>query len=170
MGLMDVLGRYAENPDRPPPQVFEDFDSVAREAPEDDIGDGLEEAFRSDATPPFEQMVGQLFDRSGPQERAGLLNEILGSLGGGTGGALASGALGGLLRNAGRGSQISPNDTRTIPVREVEAATAQAARENPGLISRLSRFYAKHPQLVHNLGNAALAIAMGRMARRRRMF
>ena len=169
MGLMDVLGRYAENPNRPPPQVFDDFDSVAREAPEDDIGDGLEEAFRSEATPPFEQMVGQLFDRSGPEERAGLLNEILGSLGGGTGGALASGALGGLLRNAGRGSQISPGDTRTIPVSEVESATAQAARENPGLISKLSRFYARHPQLVHNLGNAALAIAMGRMARRRRM-
>lgn len=167
MGLMDVLGRYAENPNRPPPQVFEDFDSVAREAPEDDIGDGLEEAFRSEATPPFEQMVGQLFDRSGPEERVGLLNEILGSLGGGTGGALASGALGGLLRNA--GSQISPRDTRTIPVSEVEAATAQAARENPSLISTLSRFYARHPQLVHNLGNAALAIAMGRMARRRRM-
>lgn len=71
MGLMDVLGRYAENPNRPPPQVIEDFDLVAREASEDDIGDGLEEAFRSDATPPFEQMVGQLFDRSGPQERAG---------------------------------------------------------------------------------------------------
>ena len=55
MGLMDVLGRYADNPNRPPPQVFEDFDMVAREAPEDDIGDGLEEAFRSDATPPFEE-------------------------------------------------------------------------------------------------------------------
>ena len=43
-----------------------------------------------------------------------------------------------------------------------------SARQNPGIVQAISRFYAQHPQLVRNLGSAALSIAMGRMARRRR--
>lgn len=38
MGLMHVLSRYAGDPNRPPPQVFEDFDRVAREASQEDLG------------------------------------------------------------------------------------------------------------------------------------
>jgi len=165
MGLMDVLGRYAQQSNRPAPQVFEDFDRVSHEAPPEALGEGLEDAFRSDTTPPFEQMVGQLYGRSDPNQRAGLLNEILGSLGSGVG----DGALGGLLRRSGGGSRISPEDASQIPVNEIETAAAEAARQNPNVIQRVSRFYAQHPQLVHTLGNAALAIAMSGMARRRRM-
>lgn len=168
MGLMDVLSQYAHTPNHPPPQVLQDFDEVAREAPPDDVSEGLAEAFRSDETPPFEQMVGQLYDRSDSYQRAGLLNEILGAFGG-MGGGLAGGVLGGALRNAVRGDRISPESTRDIPVSDVEAAAAEAARRNPNIIERVSRFYAEHPQLVQVLGNAALSIAMGQMARRRRM-
>ena len=50
-----------------------------------------------------------------------------------------------------------------------EAATREAARQNPSLVQRVSRFYAQHPQLVQTLGQAAIAIAMNGMARRRRM-
>jgi hypothetical protein len=46
---------------------------------------------------------------------------------------------------------------------------APAARHNPSVIQRVSRFYAEHPQLVQTLGRAAIAIAMNGMARRRRM-
>lgn len=172
MALRDLLGQYSQNPDRPPPHVFEDFDQVAHELPPEDIGDGLEDAFNSDATPPFEQMVGQLYDRSDPNLRAGLLNEILGSLGGGMagglGGAAAGGMIGDLLRRMDRGTHISPDDAMHVPVNEVERAAAEAARRNPSLVQRVSRFYARHPQLVHTLGQAALAIAMRGMARRRR--
>ncbi|HET9577929.1 MAG TPA: hypothetical protein VFP44_08890 [Usitatibacter sp.] len=51
----------------------------------------------------------------------------------------------------------------------VEAAAAEGARRDPGIIERVSRFYAQHPQLVQTLGSAALSIAMARMARRRRI-
>lgn len=166
MGLMDVLSQYAGQPDHPPPQVTQDFDRVSREAPPEDISDGLAEAFRSDATPPFERMVGQLYDRSDPHQRAGLLNEILGAFGG-MGGGLAGNVLGGALRNAVRGDRIAPEQARDIPANDVEAAAAEAARRDPGIVERVSRFYAQHPQLVQSLGSAALAIAMSRMARRR---
>jgi hypothetical protein len=166
MGLHDLLGNYRQLQDRPAPLVFEDFDRVSREADADEIGGGLADALNSEATPPAEQMVGHLYERSDPATRAGLLNEILGSIGSGT---LAGGALGGLLRRLGQGTTISPQDARDIPVQDVEAATAEAARRNPGVIESIGRYYARHPQLVQTLGQAALSILMAGMARRRRV-
>ena len=168
MGLMDVLSQYAHQPNHPPPQVAQDFDRVAQEASREDVSEGLAEAFRSEATPPFEQMVGQLYDKSDSHQRAGLLNEILGAFGGMSGG-LAGNVLGGALRNAVRGDRVAPEDARHIPVNDVEAAAAEAARNDPSIIERVSRFYAQHPALVQTLGNAALSIAMSQMARRRRI-
>lgn len=143
MGIMDVLGRYAQSHQQPHPEVLEDFDRVSRELPPETLGAGLEDAFRSDATPPFEQMVGQLYHRSPPEVRAGLLGEIFGSLRG--------------------------KDPREVHSAEVEQAAREEAQKNPSVIERVSRFYANHPQLVQTLGQAAVAIAMNGMARRRRM-
>ena len=148
MGLMDVLGRYAQPAPHTPPHVFDDFDSVAREAPHDLLSDGLEEAFNAEVTPPFEQMVGQLYDRAEPPQRAAFLNEILQSLGRG---------------------RVSPDEARSIPSTEVEAAAAEAARHNPSIIQQASRFFAQHPQLLQTLGQVAIGIAMNGMARRRRL-
>ena len=168
MGLLDVLGRYANQPDRPPPQVFDDFHAVANEASPEDLGQGLEDAFNSDATPPFEQMVGHLYERSDPHVRAGLLNEILGSLGGAAGAGLGGGILGNMLRR-GANQRVSPDEAQGIPANDIEQATREAARQNPSIVQRVSRFYAQHPQLVQTLGQAAIAVAMNGMARRRRM-
>lgn len=165
MGLLDVLNQY-QQPEhqqpmtRDPREILQDFDHVARNADPDEIGHGLEEAFNSDSTPPAEQMVGRLYEQSDDHTRAGLLNEILGSLGGG--------ALGGLLQRIGQGNRVSPEDARGVSPGDVEAATAQAARQNPNVIQAISRFYARHPQLVQTLGQAALGVLMSGMARRRR--
>src|SRR6185436_19482565 len=62
MGMMDILGRYADTRRAPPPMEIEhDFEEVSHEAGPDAIQDGIAEAFRSDDTPPFEEMVAQLF-------------------------------------------------------------------------------------------------------------
>ena len=176
MGLLDFLNRYEPRQDLPPPQVLEDFDRVAHEASPEDIEVGLEDAFNSDVTPPFEQMVGQLYDGSDDDQRAEVLNELLGSFGGNQqqavsalGGGVLGGVLGGLLRRGGQGRpRVSPADARTIPARDIEIAAAEARRQNPGIVQQMSRFYARHPQLVQVLGQAALSILMSGMARRRR--
>ncbi len=169
MGLLDVLSQYRQQPNRPPPHVLDDFDQVAREAEPADLEYGLEEAFNSDDTPPAEEMIGQLYERSDDDTRAGLLNEILGSLGGGAAaGALGGGLLGGLLRGQGN-HRISPQEAHQISPREVQAAAGQAAQKSPSVIQAASRFYARHPRLVQTLGQAALAILMRGMARRRRV-
>ena len=168
MGIMDLLGPYRE-PNRNHPHVFEDFDQVANEAEPDEIREGLVEAFNSDDTPPFEEMVSQLYERSDPQQRAGLLEQILGSLGGGAAGGAAGGILGDLLRNATRGGRISPEQAQRIPKGEIEVATREAAKRNPNIIEQVGDFYSRQPQIVKTLGQAALAIALARMARRRRV-
>jgi hypothetical protein len=128
MGILDLVNQ---------------FETAARSAPPEDVSHGLHEAFRSDQTPPFEKMVGQLFGRSDPNQRAGFLNQILG-------------------RN------VSPQEATQVPVQEVENATAQAAAANPSIMERASRFYAEHPGLVQSLGQVALGVAMNAMMNRRR--
>jgi len=128
MGILDLVNQY---------------ESAASQAPPEDVSHGLHEAFRSEETPPFEKMIGQLFGGSDPNQRAGFLNQILG-------------------RN------VSPQDATQVPVQEVENATAQAAAANPTIMERASRFYADHPVLVQTLGQAAITIAMNAMMNRRR--
>jgi len=57
------------------------FHQVAQSAPPEVVSQGLAEAFRSDRTPPFGQMVGQLFAQGTPDQQAGMLKQLLGSLG-----------------------------------------------------------------------------------------
>ena len=106
--------------------------------------------------------IGQLYERSDDDTRAGLLNSILGALGGGA-------AAGGLLGRMPQSGRFTPQEAHQISPREVQAAAAQARARNPNLIQAASRFYARHPRLVQTLGQAALAILMRGMARRRRI-
>jgi hypothetical protein len=124
--------------------ILDQYEMEARRARPEDVSHGLHAAFESDDTPPFEQMVGQLFGHSDPDTRAGFLEQIL-------------------------GRRVSPREAIEVPVSDVEIAAAQAAKANPSIIERASRFYAEHPQLVQTLGQAAIGIAMNAMARRRRM-
>ena len=82
MGLMDILQQYTNPPAISSPNIaHEHFDEVARAAPPEIVGQGVADAFRSDSTPPFGEMVGQMFGQSNPQQQAGVLNELLRSVG-----------------------------------------------------------------------------------------
>ena len=86
MGLMDILQQYT-NPAtiNNPAGAHDHFDEVARTAPPDVVGQGVADAFRADNTPPFGEMVGQMFGQSNPQQQAGVLNQLLRSIGPATG-------------------------------------------------------------------------------------
>jgi len=146
MNWMDVLNRYRDAPSVPP-TVTDDFDAIAHEVPRHDLSDGLEEAFRSEQTPPFEQMVARMFEHSDPDQRAGALNRFREALG----------------RNP-----ITPDEARDVTPQQAEALAASARSASPNIMQRMAQFYADHPRLVQTLGQAALGIAMNRMAMRRR--
>lgn len=173
-----ILSQYGNmNPGQPPQQVEQDFDEIANNSPQEDLTQGLSEAFRSDQTPPFGNMVGQLFGQADAGQRTGMLNHLLGALGpsvlgsvlgGGAGGGMG-GMLGGLLNRIGGQdhAQLTEEEAQQMSPEQVERLAAQAEQENPGIIEHMSRFYAQNPTLVKALGGAALAIALSKMAQRR---
>ena len=160
--LQQYLGGGAAqmNADR----AADDFDKVAQNTPHSAMAEGVTEALRSDQTPPFPQMLGQLFGKSNPSERAGMLNELLGSLGPGILSSIAGGKLGNLFGGAGAPTTITPEQAATMTPEQVEQIAKQAEQENPSIVERMGDFYAEHPQLVKTIGGAALAILLGRVA------
>ncbi len=142
----------------------DDFDQISQNAPRPAIAQGMAEALRSDQTPPFPQMVSQLFDKSDANERAGMLNQLLGGLGPGVLSSIAGGALGGLFRGNEAPAAITPEQAATMSPEQVREIAEKAEQDNPSIVDRMGDFYAEHPQLVKTIGGAALAILLGKVA------
>jgi hypothetical protein len=62
------------------PEVDQHFQQAAQAAPHEALSHGLAEAFRSDQTPPFGQMLAQLFAQSSPQQQAAILAQLFSTL------------------------------------------------------------------------------------------
>lgn len=93
MAIADLLGQLLNAQSMPQREVDDRFDQLAGEAEPDMLGEGVSEAFHSDQTPPFPDMVSQMFGQAEPQQRAGMLNQILASVGP----AILAGGAGGIL-------------------------------------------------------------------------
>ena len=169
-----VLQQYAgAKPGESPSSAESDFDQVATVAPREAVAGGLAEAFRSQDTPPFPNMLGQMFGNSNGQQRANILNTLLATVGPALlsgalsrhGGAL--GSLTGMFGNSGQ-PQVTPEQAQQIPPEAVEDIAREAENRDPNVIDRVSDFYAENPMLVKTLGAAALAIARRGMAGQKR--
>ncbi|MBC7376587.1 MAG: hypothetical protein H7346_04025, partial [Burkholderiaceae bacterium] len=125
------------------------------------VSAGLAGAMRSDQTPPFGDMVAQLFGHSNPGQQAGLLNQILASLGPAALSGIAGGVLGKLL-SPGQ-TQLTPDQASTLSPGQVSDIAAHAEKTQPGIVDEVSSFYAQHAGLIKMLGGAALAITMAKM-------
>jgi len=170
MGLLDNLSNIASqlaSGNASAADVHSTYDQVAHAVPQGELAGGLSEAFRSDQTPPFEQMVTSLFNQSSPDQKAGLLNQLLAALGsGGAAQVLAStGGLGGLAGML-SGGRVTPQQAEQIPPQAVEALAQQAAKKDPSIIDRAAGFYAQHPTLVKAIGVGALALLMSKISKR----
>jgi hypothetical protein len=169
MGLLDsvadVLKQYSGGAGQVPPNVDQHFDQVAQAAPQSSIAEGLAAAFRSDQTPAFGQMLGGLFGQSNGEQRAGMLNQLIGSVGPGVlASMVGGGALSGLL---GGGQTITPQQAQQISPEQVQQLATHAEKADPSIIDKASAFYAQHPTLVKTLGGAAMTIALAKVAERR---
>jgi hypothetical protein len=150
-----------------PDTVENDFDQVVQAAPQSSLADALSHAFRSDQTPAFGQMAAQMFGNSNGQQKAGLINTLISTLGPGVlaqvlGGGRGSSVLGGLLGGGQR--QITPEQAEQISPDEVQQIAAEAEKKDPSIIDQFSNFYAQHPMLIKTLGGAALTIALAKIA------
>jgi hypothetical protein len=161
MGLMDILQTYAARPT----STEDDFAEVAPQLSPDLLGHGVAQAFRSEQTPPFGNMVSQLFGNSNPQLRAGLLSQLIAAVGP----AVLSrfgGALGRLTQGGAAAPHVTPDAAAEVTPDQVREIAAEAEKKDPGILDRVGNFYGQHPDIVKGLGGAALAIALGQIANR----
>ena len=169
MGLLDDLGgllnRYAAG-NASEDDVHSAYDQAVGEVPRGRLAEGISHAFRSDQTPPFERMVSNLFGRSNPDQKAGLLNQILAALGPGAAQALRGLAGGGGLAGVPAGGTVTPQQAQQVPPQTVEVLAQEAAKKDPSIMDQAASFYAQHPTLVKAIGAGALALLLSRMSRR----
>jgi hypothetical protein len=152
---------------QPAPDVHAHFDQVAAAAPSSTIAEGLAAAFRSDRTPALGQMVSNLFSQSNGEQKAGLLNQLMGSVNPATLTQILSGAgLTGLL--SGGKEQLSSDDAQRISPDIVQQLATHAEKATPSIVDSLSTFYSQHTTLVKTLGGTALSIALAKIAERQR--
>jgi hypothetical protein len=165
--ITDLLQRYSgATPENPPTSVNEDFSQVAQTASSDHLAGGLSHAFRSDQTPPFENMVANLFGASDGNQKAGILNQLLSSI---APGALSGGILGGISKYLGAApssNAITPQQAEQVSPEAVQELARNAKQHDPSIVDRASTFYAQHPTLVQALGAGALAMIMSHMSNR----
>jgi hypothetical protein len=153
-----------------PANVNDDFDQFAQAAPPSAVADGLSAAFRSEQTPPFGQMIGQLFGQSNGTQRASILNTLIAALGptivsqvlarAGGGASGLAGILGGGQR------EVTPEEAAQVPPEAVQQVADAAEQRDPSVIDTISNVYAQHPTLIKTLGAAALTIALANIASR----
>ena len=168
----EVLQRYsgAQQP-QPPATISTDFEKVAAHVPSSSLAGGVATAFRSPNTPPFSEMVSSLFQRSDPQQRAGILNHLITAAG-----PAASGIISKLVRQfsdttvlaqtpAGQ-TNVTPDQAQQVQPATVGELATHAEKNDPSIVERAGEFYAQHPKLVQGLGAAALALIMSHVSQR----
>lgn len=168
--VANVLQNYSQGaPASSGDEVESHFHQVAQAAPPAELAQGLSAMFHSDQTPPFAQMVGQLFGSSNGTQRASLLNTLMSS-------GAAAGLLGQLAQSAGislpagggAAPAVTPEAANQITPEMAQQAAARAAQHDPSIVDRVSQLYAEHPTLVKTLGAAAMSIALAHLSQRRR--
>ena len=171
MGLLDLLKQYATPGTSPTGDVFGHFDTVASQASPKDLGRGVAAALRSNATPSLGQTIGNLFGQSNPEQKAGVLNEILQSMGGAGLASAGGGVMGRILGTGAQGpaTAITPAQAAQVSPSDISSIAASAEQHDGSIVDRLGSFYAQHPTLVKTLGVAALGAVMSHMGGSQRM-
>ena len=168
MSLVDDLGKLVSGGGGSTADLHAQYDQLAGSVSHGTLKNGLADAFNAKETPPFEQMLAGLFNQSNPDQKAGVLNQVIGALGSGQASSiLASLGLGGVA-SAAAGGQVSPQQAQQVPPQAVEELAQKAAKKDPSIVDMAAGFYAQHPGLVKTIGAGALAFLMSRISAGRR--
>jgi len=165
--LTGLLNRV-ESGDVGEADVHRAFDQVAGSVPSGTLAGGLAHAFNSDQTPPFPEMLSGLFEQSNPQQKAGLLNQIVAAIGPAGAVQLATAAGLGGLAGALSGGTLTPQQAQQISPDQVQVLAHEAAKKDPSIVDMAAGFYAQHPALVKSIGVGALALLMSKISQARR--
>jgi hypothetical protein len=125
------------------------------------LSQGISAALRSDETPPFGDLVSQLFANGTADQKAGMLNALMGAAPPDMRAKLAA-----LIPGAGAGA-VGGAATAAISPDVVHSVAQQVEQRNPNVIDQMGSFYSQHPGLVKTLGATAMIVAMRKIAEHR---
>lgn len=150
-------------------KVEQDFVSVAQSVPAEHVSTGLAEALHSEKTPPFEDMVGESFERGSEDLRASMLKQLID---GASPGVVKPLIDDGLLPRAANGSgypavPVDASLVQNLDTDVVRRLAREAAKEDPSVIDRMSEFFADDPAAGRTLGGVALSVALSKIAEAR---
>jgi len=168
MSILEDIGKLASGSGASGAELHAAFDEAAKNVSHGTLAEGLAHTFNSPETPPFEQMLAGLFRQSNPDQKAGVLNQVLGTLGSGQASQILAslgfdGAAGAVA-----GGGVAPQQAQEVPPQAVEELAKRAAAKNPSIVDQAAGFYAQHPALVKTIGAGALAFLMSRISAGRR--
>jgi len=164
MGVLEsiggLIGGNASGAD-----LHAEFDRTAREVPHSTLAESVAHAFNSDKTPPFQEMLSGLFGHSDPNQKAGVLNQLLAALGPGVAArVLGSAGVPAGVAGALQGGAVTPQQAQQVPPEAVEVLAKEAAKKDPSIVDQAAGFYAQHPTLVKAIGVGALAMIMSKIS------
>lgn len=168
MGTFDNVGNLQAGLGAAGGDAYGAYDEVVKGVPHGTLAEGLSHTFNSDQTPPFEHMVSGLFGQSNPDQKAGLLNQVLSALGPGTASQIMNSLGLGSLAGAAASGGLTPQQAQQVPAEAVQSIAQQAAKKDPTIVDKAAGFYAQHPTLVKAIGAGALALLMSKISAARR--
>jgi hypothetical protein len=164
MGLLDnltgLLAQYASG-EAPPGDAGAHFQQVAQSVDSATLAQGISAVMRSDQTPPFAQLVAQLFSSASGDQKMAMINTLLSSVSPEQRAQLAA-----LVPGLGAATSVSSEQAAALPPSAVQNLVQHVEQHDPGIVDKMSKLYAAHPTLVKTLGTAAMMIAMRRIAQR----
>lgn len=158
--LKEMLNRYTSGT-APSSDTATHFQHVAQSVDSGTLAQGIAAAMRSDDTPPFSQLVSQLFESGSGEQKFAMLNTLLSSVPPDVRARLSS-----LI--PGLGSVASPTAAQSVSPDAVQQLAEHAEQHDAGIVEKMSALYAAHPMLVKTLGSTAMMIAMRTIAQRQR--
>ena len=166
MGLLDdlksTLTQYASG-NAPAGDAGSHFQQVAQSVDSGTLAQGIAAAMRSDQTPPFAQLISQLFASGSGDQKMAMINTLLSSVSPEQRAQLSSmiPGLGAVVGTAG-----TPSAAATVSPAAVQTLAEHVEQHDAGIVDKMSALYAAHPTLVKTLGSAAMVIAMRHIAAR----
>jgi hypothetical protein len=135
------------------------FQQVAQSVDQGTLAQGIAAAMRSDDTPPFAQLVSQLFASGSGEQKLAMLNTLCSSVPADVRAQLSS-------MIPGIGTATSPTSAQAVSPDAVQQLAEHAEQHDASIVDRMSALYAAHPGLVKTLGTTAMMIAMRTIAQR----
>jgi len=166
MGLFDsvtsLLSQYAPGSGATPVgDVAAHFQELSRSVDAATLAPGIAAAMRSDQTPPFPQLVSQLFSSASGEQKLAMLNTLASSAS-----PQLRAQLSALIPALATGSSLTAAQASAVSPAAIQSVTQHVEQHDASIVEKMSAVYAAHPTLVKTLGSAAMMLAMRTIAER----